>query len=844
MSSSIAASAGRCTVTTYLWPCEVTRSSSWVQMSWEPLQSVGAPKKEFVSQHSYQDGSLAKRSANDKIKRPSNIQTHVNFKDLNLSVDEDVEHIHDHDSQIEVEEESGRAAASGGPNSPLHVVRQLRRVGRTKQVLIMVGLPGRGKTFLCNKLKCYLNWLGHSTKHINVGSYRRMQKPEGQLQSADFFDSHNQEGIKQRNKALEAALADVDDYLDSDEGQVVIFDATNTTEERRQKLISHFHGRYQYLFIESICNDPVVLEQNYLFKMKYSPDYKGVDKEEAVRDFKERVRKYEEVYEPLSNRNVHYIKLIDMVTGRGYMDVNRISGYIPGKIVFFLMQVCKAGMAQARKIWMTRHGESEFNVAGIIGGDSSLSLRGEEYARQLPHLIMDRLPLTADDETIPISVWTSTLKRTIQTASLLPFPKLRWKALDEIHAGSCDGLTYQEIEARYPDEYAARGEDKLRYRYPAGESYQDVIQRLEPAIIELERERECVCIVGHQAILRAIMGYFTNTPLELIPNLPVPLHTLIELRPMPDGTMEVETLPLNIGTALPYNVSAAQLQEEQPLKDSNSTDSETVNLSRIPSARSTHLAALMSANEGNSHTDSASGHLSPGTNSGAQPLQALLPLQPPYVLHRKFPSNGNSNSFFYASSTGHNSNASIRGGSEAGDALLGFDAGGPEAVEVVDFGRRLSASGGRKSASNLSTSPDPAMGVDSLLWQQAAATAASGSALGDHAEMTPTRQSQGRKPTILSAPATFERRSHGASVAMTTEFSSPDATAALSPRFTPTSAGQAGGSAHAGMQARLAATGLPPRSPVGSPPVSFGVMGNPQAPWNNNEQGQKHEDAP
>jgi 6-phosphofructo-2-kinase / fructose-2,6-biphosphatase 3 len=28
-----------------------------------------------------------------------------------------------------------------------------------------------------------------------------------------------------------------------------------------------------------------------------------------------------------------------MVTGRGHMDVNRISGYIPGKIVFFLMQV-------------------------------------------------------------------------------------------------------------------------------------------------------------------------------------------------------------------------------------------------------------------------------------------------------------------------------------------------------------------------------------------------------------------------------------------------------------------------------------------------------------------------
>ena len=28
-----------------------------------------------------------------------------------------------------------------------------------------------------------------------------------------------------------------------------------------------------------------------------------------------------------------------MRTGRGYMDVNRISGYLPGKMVFFLMQV-------------------------------------------------------------------------------------------------------------------------------------------------------------------------------------------------------------------------------------------------------------------------------------------------------------------------------------------------------------------------------------------------------------------------------------------------------------------------------------------------------------------------
>jgi 6-phosphofructo-2-kinase/fructose-2,6-biphosphatase len=39
-----------------------------------------------------------------------------------------------------------------------------------------------GKTWLCNKLVCYLNWLGHSTRLFNVGSYRRLQKSAEEVQ--------------------------------------------------------------------------------------------------------------------------------------------------------------------------------------------------------------------------------------------------------------------------------------------------------------------------------------------------------------------------------------------------------------------------------------------------------------------------------------------------------------------------------------------------------------------------------------------------------------------------------------------------------------------------------------
>jgi uncharacterized protein (DUF608 family) len=34
-----------------------------------------------------------------------------------------------------------------------------------------------------------------------------------------------------------------------------------------------------------------------------------------------------------------------------------------------------------------------------------------------------------EDSSVPVSVWTSTLKRTIETAFYLPFPKLRWKVM-------------------------------------------------------------------------------------------------------------------------------------------------------------------------------------------------------------------------------------------------------------------------------------------------------------------------------------------------------------------------------------------------------------------------------
>ncbi|KAL2975770.1 hypothetical protein AAZX31_14G180900 [Glycine max] len=385
--------------------------------------------------------------------------------------------------------------------------------------IVMVSLPARGKTYTAAKLTRYLRWLGHNTKHFNVGKYRRLK--HGSSQSADFFRADNPEGVEARNEVAKMAFEDMISWM-QEGGQVGIFDATNSSKQRRNMLMKLAEGRCKIIFLETICNDVDIIERNIRFKIQQSPDYAEVsDFEAGLRDFKERVANYEKVYETVEEGS--YIKMIDMASGHGgQIQVKNISGYLPGRIVCFLVNT----HLTPRPILLTRHGESQYNVRGRIGGDSALSEAGELYKKKLAKFVEKRLKSER-----AACIWTSTLQRTILTAGpIVGFPKIQWRALDEINAGVCDGKTYEEIKKNMPEEYESRNKDKLRYRYPRGESYLDVIQRLEPVIIELERQRAPVVVISHQAVLRALYAYFTDRPLKEIADIEMPLHTIIEIQ--------------------------------------------------------------------------------------------------------------------------------------------------------------------------------------------------------------------------------------------------------------------------------------------------------------------------
>jgi broad specificity phosphatase PhoE len=218
-----------------------------------------------------------------------------------------------------------------------------------------------------------------------------------------------------------------------------------------------------------------------------------------------------------------------------------------------------------RTFYFTRHGQSEYNLLGKIGGDSGLSNAGVEFARRLSEFAAEHVakvsytdPRTGEtvDTERPCRLWTSTLRRTKDTVQFIEHNRIKhtwdngdtgeWvqfrpmarRNLDELYAGTCDGMTYKEIEQVYPEEFLRRQQDKLAYRYPRGESYMDVTLRLEPVAEEMERTREPVLIVAHQGILRILYAYFMGLDRNEAPYVNIPLNTVIELTPHAYGCHE------------------------------------------------------------------------------------------------------------------------------------------------------------------------------------------------------------------------------------------------------------------------------------------------------------------
>ena len=173
-------------------------------------------------------------------------------------------------------------------------------------------------------------------------------------------------------------------------------------------------------------------------------------------------------------------------------------------------------------IYFTRHGESYNNVKNIIGGDCSITKKGYDYAKKLGEYFNKKYKKS------DIYVFTSALKRTIETSKYIKETQSNnVKDLNEIYSGDFDGMVLSDIEKYHPIQFKIRNGDKFSNKYPKGESYIDLSNRVNKILDKINYKKDDVIVfITHKAVSRVIYSYYTQTPLKECVNLDIKLHHL------------------------------------------------------------------------------------------------------------------------------------------------------------------------------------------------------------------------------------------------------------------------------------------------------------------------------
>ena len=176
-------------------------------------------------------------------------------------------------------------------------------------------------------------------------------------------------------------------------------------------------------------------------------------------------------------------------------------------------------------MYITRHGESIANLSNIIGGNSSISENGKLYSKKLYDYISKKF------NNKEIIIYTSKLNRTKETAKYFRNNKykiIEFELLNEINAGIFEELTYIEFENINKIEFNKRKNNKLYYKYPKGESYIDLINRVTKFLENINKDKN-ILIISHSAVIRTILYKLLKINIIDIPYLDVKLNTIFNI---------------------------------------------------------------------------------------------------------------------------------------------------------------------------------------------------------------------------------------------------------------------------------------------------------------------------
>jgi broad specificity phosphatase PhoE len=180
-------------------------------------------------------------------------------------------------------------------------------------------------------------------------------------------------------------------------------------------------------------------------------------------------------------------------------------------------------------VYLVRHGGlvlpagSDKRFVGQV--DLPLSAEGRRYAELLADWLGDKGIR---------HIVCSDLSRSRKTAAVVAerlgvMAEVR-RDLREIGLGEWEGLTFGEVQRRFPEEYRRRGEEIVSYRPPGGESFADCARRAVRAFAEITHSRTGpLLIVGHAGVNRSLIAHILGMPLANLFRLAQPYGCLSEI---------------------------------------------------------------------------------------------------------------------------------------------------------------------------------------------------------------------------------------------------------------------------------------------------------------------------
>jgi probable phosphoglycerate mutase len=154
---------------------------------------------------------------------------------------------------------------------------------------------------------------------------------------------------------------------------------------------------------------------------------------------------------------------------------------------------------------MVRHGSTQLSAEDRFAGAVNVELSDEGI------LQAQQLAKRLADDGIK-AIYCSPMIRTVQTATILAkplnLPLIQRDELREIHHGHWEGMRRADVEAQFPEEYAAWEEDPFTFAPQGGEAGVNVIARALPVLREiiLNHRGEHVLLVSHKATLRLVIS--------------------------------------------------------------------------------------------------------------------------------------------------------------------------------------------------------------------------------------------------------------------------------------------------------------------------------------------------